>query len=46
MTGHGWATGAELAATAAAWRAWGDRPGAFFAGFWCEALAWVPPDSH
>jgi SAM-dependent methyltransferase len=34
----------EMAAIAAAWRRWGASPGAFFAGFWIEALAWVPAD--
>jgi SAM-dependent methyltransferase len=37
----GWATRAELAAIAAAWRDWGRQPGAFLARFWCEALGWA-----
>ena len=38
---HGWATPAELAAIGEEWLAWGRQPGAFFAGFWCEAIGWV-----
>jgi SAM-dependent methyltransferase len=38
---RGWASRDELAATERAWREWGEDPGAFFAGFWCEALAWA-----
>ena len=38
----GASTAAEMAAIAASWRAWGTSPGAFFAGFWVEALGWVP----
>ncbi len=37
----GLATADEIAAMAAAWRAWGANPGAFRAAFWCEAVAWV-----
>ncbi len=37
----GLATGDELAAMAAAWRAWGAHPGAFRATFWCEVVAWA-----
>jgi ubiquinone/menaquinone biosynthesis C-methylase UbiE len=37
----GWASPDELAAMGAAWRTWGEEPGGFFAGFWCEALAWA-----
>lgn len=32
---------AELAEMSAAWREWGDDPGAFQATFWCEALGWA-----
>ena len=38
----GVSTADEMAAIADAWRRWGASPGAFFAGFWVEALAWVP----
>ena len=40
----GASTAAEMAAIADAWRSWGASPGAFFAGFWVEALGWVPDD--
>jgi hypothetical protein len=39
---RGWATAAEMREIAAAWRAWGDDPGAFSAAFWCHAIGWVP----
>ena len=38
----GVSTADEMAEIAAAWRRWGASPGAFFAGFWVEALGWVP----
>jgi hypothetical protein len=38
---RGWATQAELDDTGAAWLQWGELDSAFFAGFWCEALAWA-----
>lgn len=38
----GASTAEEMAAIAEAWRRWGTSPGAFFSGFWVEALAWVP----
>ena len=38
----GTSTAEEMAAIAAAWRQWGASPGAFFAGFWVEALGWTP----
>jgi hypothetical protein len=38
----GVSTADEMAAIADAWHRWGASPGAFFAGFWVEALAWVP----
>ena len=39
---RGWATREQMLEIAAAWRAWGDDPGAFFAAFWCQALGWAP----
>ena len=41
VIGRGWASADEMATTADAWSHWGERPGAFFAGFWCEALGWA-----
>ena len=41
VVANGWASADEVRATAQAWRAWGERPGAFFAGFWCEALGFL-----
>ena len=38
---NGWASRAELAAMSEAWLDWGEEPGAFFAGFWCEAIGWA-----
>jgi ubiquinone/menaquinone biosynthesis C-methylase UbiE len=38
---RGWATREEMLEIAAAWRAWGDDPGAFSAAFWCHATAWA-----
>ena len=38
---RGWSTSDELAEISSAWRLWGACDGAFFAGFWCEALGWV-----
>ncbi len=43
-TSIGASTAAEMAAIAEAWRTWGTSPGAFFAGFWIEALGWVPDE--
>jgi hypothetical protein len=40
----GWAEPAELAALAAAFRAWGEDPDAFQASLWCEAVGWAPDD--
>jgi SAM-dependent methyltransferase len=37
---RGWADRAALDAMAAAWTAWADRPDAFAAGAFCEAVAW------
>lgn len=39
---RGWATEPEVSAMAAAWRAWGNHPGAFAARFWCYAVGWMP----
>ena len=36
----GLATGAEMRAFAGGWARWGAEPGAFWATFWCEAIAW------
>ena len=41
----GASTAEEMAAIAEAWRRWGTSPGAFFSGFWVEALAWVPDEA-
>jgi hypothetical protein len=38
---RGVTTGARMAEIADAWTAWGAEPGAFFAAFWCEAVAWA-----
>jgi hypothetical protein len=38
---HGWATTQEIDQICQAWLAWGEEPGAFMAGFWCEAIAWA-----
>jgi ubiquinone/menaquinone biosynthesis C-methylase UbiE len=38
VTVAGWADAAALSAMAAAWRTWGQSPGAFWARFWCEAV--------
>jgi ubiquinone/menaquinone biosynthesis C-methylase UbiE len=37
----GLATASESAEIAAAWLRWSEDPRAFWAGFWCTALAWV-----
>ena len=37
----GWASRKEILECAAAWRAWGEHPGAFSAGFWCQAIGWA-----
>lgn len=34
----GWASEEELEAMSAAWVAWGEAPGAFWARYWCEAI--------
>jgi len=36
----GWATQSELEEIAAYWRAWGEKPDAFYARTWCEAVGW------
>ncbi len=38
----GWTSANELRAMATAWRAWGAAPGAYWARFWCQALARKP----
>ena len=38
IIGSGWATPAELAAAADAWREWAADPGAYWARFHCEAV--------
>jgi len=40
----GLATADQMAAMSVAWTAWGRHPGAFFAGFWCEAIGWTEAD--
>jgi ubiquinone/menaquinone biosynthesis C-methylase UbiE len=41
IVSEGWATRAELDATLAALREWGDRPDAFASWLYCAALGWV-----
>lgn len=41
VVAQGWATAEEMAEMSAAWAAWGQHPGAFFAGVWCEAIGWA-----
>jgi hypothetical protein len=38
----GVATEAALEEASAAWREWGETPGAFSARFWCTAVGWKP----
>lgn len=38
---QGWSTPEEMLEIAAAWRKWGQTPGAFSASLWCQALGWV-----
>lgn len=38
----GWSNRAEMLEISAAWRSWGDHPGAFSAAFWCQAIGWAP----
>jgi SAM-dependent methyltransferase len=45
VVANGWATRSELADIRDAWLAWGAEPGAFFAGFWIEAIGWVDPQT-
>lgn len=40
VVGNGLATEAEMAEFAAAWRAWGAHPGAYWARFWCQCVGW------
>jgi SAM-dependent methyltransferase len=42
VTALGLSTADEMAAVAAAWRRWGDDPGACSATLWFTALGWVP----
>lgn len=44
VVAQGLATADQMAAMSAAWAAWGQHPGAFFAGLWCEAIAWAEAD--
>ncbi len=41
ITSKGWATADEIAAMSAAWRAWGQRPGAMWTTLACEAIGWA-----
>lgn len=41
ITSLGLATETEMREMAAAWRTWGTAPGAFWARFWCQCLAWA-----
>jgi hypothetical protein len=41
IVSRGLATRDETAAMSAAWAAWGRRPDAFYAGLWCDALAFA-----
>ena len=38
---QGWSSAEDMASATDAWARWGEQPGAFFAGFWCEALGWA-----
>jgi SAM-dependent methyltransferase len=38
---EGWLDQATVDAMVEDLRAWGERPDAFYAGLWCEAIAWV-----
>ena len=38
----GWSDETALVEMAAAWRAWGAHPGAYWATFWCNAIAQNP----
>jgi ubiquinone/menaquinone biosynthesis C-methylase UbiE len=38
----GLATRLEAETFSAAWKKWSREPGAFWARFWCEAVAWLP----
>jgi ubiquinone/menaquinone biosynthesis C-methylase UbiE len=39
-TALGISTSEEMEAISAAWKAWGEAPGAFWARFWCTAVGW------
>lgn len=41
VTGLGIATEADLREIAAAWRTWGEQPGAFAARYWNQAVGWA-----
>lgn len=41
IVSRGLATAEETAAMSAAWAAWGRSPGAFYAGFWCDAIGFA-----
>jgi len=42
----GASTEEEMSSIAEAWRRWGHSPGAFFAGFWIEAVGRVPTEDQ
>lgn len=41
VVAQGLANADQMVAMIAAWTAWGQHPGAFFAGLWCEAVGWA-----
>ncbi len=41
VTSQGWTDHQEVGEIRHAWLEWGAERGAFFAGFWCEAIAWA-----
>lgn len=43
---EGWLEQAEAEAIGQEILAWGERPDAFSATVWCEALGWVDPKTH
>jgi len=44
VVARGLATADQMAAISDAWAAWGRHPGAFYAGFWCEAIGLAEAD--
>ncbi|MFN0146661.1 MAG: class I SAM-dependent methyltransferase [Dehalococcoidia bacterium] len=42
VVANGWTDTTALADMAGAWRAWGSNPGAYWATFWCNAVAHSP----